>query len=200
MRVACAMMGGAVGLASTLVASSVNAQTKLQAVFDRDMLDAQVAYLEGIVGPAWRVYPGTRAYKVDGCVVTIGVSGSKIRNLHMDISPKCTFDLNAFVGNYHFPRLDRMTFGQFEQPYLEPQFQASCIYLCGNAADPVVRDYWAAPHSENFIEIAPEVALVGEEAINASMAWQAARCASRIQSRKPPLFSWLPPMIESDSY
>jgi hypothetical protein len=41
----------------------------------------------------------------------------------------------------------------------------------GNAADPVVRDFYAGPHAENFLQIVPEVVLVSDAAITASMAW-----------------------------
>jgi hypothetical protein len=160
------------GLLAAGLPSGTNAQSaKLRAVFDHDMLGAQVAYLEHIVGPAWKVVQGTRIYKVDGCVVYVGVASGEIRNLHMEISQQCQFDLSVFSNNYKFPRLLGMTFGAFEQPYVSGRFQASCLYLCGNAADPIVRDFYEGPHAENFIQIAPEVVLVGDAAITASMAW-----------------------------
>jgi hypothetical protein len=160
------------GLLAAGLPSESNAQSaKLRAVFDPDMLGAQVAYLEYIVGPAWKVSQGTRSYKVDGCVVYVGVHAGEIRNLSMEISQQCQFDLSAFSNNYKFPRLFGMTFGEFEQPYVSGHFQASCLYLCGNAADPVVRDFYAGPHAENFLQIVPEVVLVSDAAITASMAW-----------------------------
>ena len=161
-----------VSLLAAGLPSETNAQSaKLGAVFDPDMLGVQVAYLEHIVGPAWKVVQGTRIYKVDGCVVYVGVNAGEVRNLRMEISQQCQFDLNAFANNHKFPRLFGMTFGEFEQPYVSGQFQASCLYLCGNAADPVVWDFYAGPHAENFLQIVPEVVLVSDAAIAASMAW-----------------------------
>jgi hypothetical protein len=157
----------AAGLPSETDAQGAN----LRAVFDPDMLGAQVAYLEHIIGPAWKVVRGTRIYKVDGCVVDVGVNSGEVRNLHMQISEQCQFDLSVFSGNYKFPRLFGLTFGEFEQPYVSGQFQASCLYLCGNSADPVVRDFYQGPHAENFIQMVPEVVLVSDAAIAASSAW-----------------------------
>jgi hypothetical protein len=89
----------------------------------------------------------------------------------MEISQRCQSDLSAFSNNYKFPRLFGMTFGEFEQPCVSRQFQASCLYLCGNAADPRVRDFYEGPHAESFVQIIPEVVLLSDAAITASMAW-----------------------------
>jgi len=166
-----ALTAAGVIVALTLPFESSAQTDKLRTVYDRDMLGAQVTYLEHYVGPAWRIYPGVRIYKVSGCEVTVGVKDNEVRYFHMMISNKCQFDLTKFSNNYKFPKLFGMTFGQFEQPYISGQFQASCLSLCGNAADPVVREFYQGPHAEDFIQIAPEVVLASGAALDAAVIW-----------------------------
>jgi hypothetical protein len=148
------------------------ASVKLQQVSQADTIGAQIPYLEGMIGPAWKVSGVQRLYKVDGCIVGVGTHGAEIRNLSLsNLSPNCQFGLSSFVGDFAPHQLLGMTFGDFENSAGQGRFESWCIYLCGNATDPVVYDRWAGPHAVNFLEIQLEVVLVDKAAIDASMAW-----------------------------
>jgi hypothetical protein len=147
--------------------------SKLQMVFDPDTLGAQVAYLEKMIGPAWKVWGPERIYKVDGCVVAVTVKDSAVRSLHLPISPKCQFDINPFYSRRpEFPNLVGMTFGDFDKRGGSGFFSASCLSMCGNAVDPVVQEYLQGSHAGNWIDVILEVGLVGRVALDASTAWE----------------------------
>jgi hypothetical protein len=90
--------------------------TKLERVFDPEMLGADVAYFEQVTGPARNTYrDGTKIYKIGDCEVTAAITGGSITSLGMGLSPQCTFDLNKFLSNSsdQFPFPHTMTFGKF---------------------------------------------------------------------------------------
>ncbi len=158
------------------------APSKLEQIFDPDMLVADRAYLEQVTGVAWRREEDTKTYKVDGCLVTATYDKNSVRSLRLELSPKCTFDFNKFllkVNPYNpypkFPALYQTTFGQLESlSLMDKQFMTDCLYSCGNIADPSVYEYLAFPHVNNFLEVMPEVMLVGDPAIDASIKWEKA--------------------------
>jgi hypothetical protein len=135
---------------------------RLARVFVPDMLSADLPYLEHIIGPAWRTAGNTKVYKVDGCEVTATVDNGRVHALGLELSPKCTFDLSKFIAG-KFPPLHTMTFGQFEALADDGRswFMASCLALCGNAADPVVYEHWEGPHTQRFLNVILEVDLGG---------------------------------------
>ncbi len=149
--------------------------TKLSQIFSPKMLSANIEYLEKITGPARQTIGSSRIYEVEGCDIAAFVLNGSVGTLKMDLNTKCTFDLNAFinVSPNHFPSVNSMTIGQFDElTGNQGQLLSDCIYMCGNAVDPTVSDYWEGPHSDQFIEVLAEVTLVDDTAINASMAWQ----------------------------
>ena len=116
------------------------------------MLNAQVAYLEAITGPAMHVYAGggvqIRDYRVAGCRVTVYANGPAVVGYSLDLTPRCNFDLGAFLGN-GYSSTSGLTIGKFAAGLFGPQLlvQSSCIYLCGNAADPTVDFTFEGPHA-----------------------------------------------------
>lgn len=149
--------------------------TKLARIFNPKMLSANIEYLEQITGPARQTIMKSRTYDVDGCEVTAVVVNGTVGSLKLDLNPKCTFDLNAFVNVSPdlFPPANLMTIGQFDAlTNSQGQLLSDCIYMCGNAVEPTVSDYWEGPHADQFIEVRAEVTLVDDAAINASIAWQ----------------------------
>lgn len=166
----------AIAVVSILATSSnifASEPSKLRQVFDPEILFSDVAYLEHIIGsPAKNTYDNYRIYKVDGCEVEATISEGTVRSLHIDLSPNCTFDLNAFLPSRSntFPTTHLMTFGQFNstnesQGYIN--IYASCLTGCGNAADPVIYEHWEGPRAYGQLEIMLEV-------VQIDSAWKAA--------------------------
>src|ERR1700722_7299374 len=80
------------------------AASKLLSIFKFDMLNAQVAYLESITGPAMHIYSFAdieiRDYRVDGCNVQAFVGGAEVKRYSLALTPKCNFNFNAFLGEH----------------------------------------------------------------------------------------------------
>jgi hypothetical protein len=176
LRIATTMMGLMLALTGATGAET----TKLSRIFQYEMLNAQLAYLESITGPAMHVYAKgagvqSREYPVDGCRVTAYVKGVVVVAYSLVLSPKCNFNLNDFLGN-DYPSTERMTVGGFANGAFgaDLRAQSTCIYLCGNAADPTVDFTWEGPHAANFISVVLTVVLANNAAGNAEVQWEAA--------------------------
>jgi hypothetical protein len=150
---------------------------KLAKILSPDMLSVDLAYFEQVSGIARNTYDKTKIYSIDGCEVTATIEDSSVHALRVDLSNKCTFDLNDFIPltSGKFPAPQNLTFGLFDK--LEGDdgvFMADCLYLCGNAADPVVFEHWQGPHSLNNIEVMLEAVQVGDAVIDAANIWEEA--------------------------
>jgi hypothetical protein len=159
-------------------AGPVCAADKLSTIFQFEMLNAQVAYLEAITGPAMHVYAGggvqIRDYRVAGCRVTVYANGPAVVGYSLDLTPRCNFDLGAFLGN-GYSSTSGLTIGKFAAGLFGPQLlvQSSCIYLCGNAADPTVDFTFEGPHAVGFVNVVLTVILADETSIAATERWEA---------------------------
>jgi hypothetical protein len=140
-------------------------------VFQREMIGAEVPYLEHLVGPAMRVEKGfaphdyyesvepkhtslrTRTYKVGNCEFKALTHGTKINALGLKISPGCEFDLNTFFPDAGFPTTSKMTFGGFDGAAGDSVFQADCLGECGNGFSDYVYDVWNSPHIYGFLTV-----------------------------------------------
>jgi hypothetical protein len=154
--------------------------SKLSRIFQFEMLNAQLAYLESITGPAMHVRAisagvQSRDYPVEGCRVTAYVKGGVVLAYSLGLSPRCNFSLNDFLGN-DYPSTEGLTIGGFANGAFgaDLRAQSTCIYLCGNAADPTVDFTWEGPHAANFISIVLTVVLASDEAVSAAERWEAA--------------------------
>lgn len=163
------------GTSANQTALAQQSSTKLSRIFSPKMLSANIEYLEQITGPARQTIMNSKTYDVDGCDVTAVVANGTIGSLRLDLNQKCTFDLNAFVNVTpgRFPSANVMTIGEFDSlTNNQGQLRSDCIYMCGNAVEPTVSDFWEGPHADQFIEVRAEVTLVDDAAINASIAWK----------------------------
>ena len=181
MRTNVFLAAGAVGLICTATANSAGVtcdqSTTIENIFVPDMIHAQVAYLEHLTGPAWRVDQNVRQYKVAGCVVTVIEKHEVIQSLGLELNERCTFDLNPFLQS-HLPSANRLTFGAFDQEE-DGRFYADCLSMCGNSTDPIVYEHFLGPHAMDFIEVNLKVALVDDQAIAASNVWEKALESSK---------------------
>lgn len=147
--------------------------SKLDQVFDGEMLGVDVPYFEQVTGLAKHTYANSKVYKVEGCEVTANTDANTIRSLRIDLSAKCTFDLNKFlnVSSGKFPAPHLMTFGQFEALYGSGHFMADCLSFCGNAADPVVYEHWDGSSANGYTEVMLEVVQNGD-GLDAANKWR----------------------------
>jgi hypothetical protein len=158
--------------------SPVKADGKLSSIFVPDMLDAQIAYLETITGPAMHIYPGrddvqTRHYPVDGCKMYAYAHGTGIIGYSLFLTPNCNFNLGNFLGS-GYSSTNNLTIGKFVKAGFgaDMRVQADCIYLCGNAADPTVDFTFEGPHAVNYISIVLTVSLAEDSAAAAARRWE----------------------------
>jgi hypothetical protein len=152
---------------------SASAADKLSSIFNFDMLNVQPAFLENITGPARSMDTDAtgvevRDYRVDGCQVQAFFEKNLARRYALVLTPKCNFNLGAFVPGYASTK--GLTVGKFADGQQHPQLRlhSDCIYNCGNAADPSVDFTWEGPHSVNFVYVALTVTIADTIALGAS--------------------------------
>lgn len=149
-------------------APSTPTRTSLQDVFNDDMLNIQLAFLESRVGVARRVRAGSgeqlREYKIDGCDVTAHVKNNEVVGYGLILGGPEPWRSAKSNCNVEIPRgsglrTNGLTTGKFINTMglgiASPNalFQASCISMCGNAADPTVTFHWDGPHAVGFMNI-----------------------------------------------
>jgi hypothetical protein len=152
----------------------VAAQTKLDRIFQANMINAQVAYLESIAGPAMHIYPDvkdgqTREYLVNGCNIVAHVSNASgvvaVQSYTLTLAQRCNFNLQAF----NLPNLSTRGLTIAKVPFYQSLlFQSYCIESCGNAADPEVDFIQESSHATNWIAVVYTIVLVEMPAIRAS--------------------------------
>jgi hypothetical protein len=161
----------------TLV-SQAHADSKLSSIFQSEMLNAQIAYLETITGPAMHVIPTLggvqiRDYRVNGCKVTAYAKDAAVLAYSLDLNPKCNINLGAFLGN-GYSSTEGLTIAKFIKGVFgtDMRVQASCLDLCGNAADPTVDFTFEGPHAVNFVSIVFTIVLAATRSLVAAERWE----------------------------
>ena len=158
----------------TFSPASIAAKPNLADVMRVEMLRADEAYFERVVGPPWKRIGKFRIYKFAGCVVTAGIESGEVRSIKVGLSPKCSFNLQAFIPNFDSkpPTAFQLTFGKFDQLSRGGgQFYSDCITDCGNAADPLVWQHWQGSRADSSIEVLLEVVVAGDKAVEAASEW-----------------------------
>ncbi|WP_298162650.1 hypothetical protein [Acidocella sp.] len=153
----------------------------LSQILNRNMLGAQVTYLESLTGPAWKVFPGAtpsaqelRIYQVDGCQVGAEILNGDVQSLGMNLSSGCGIDLNRFiVRTPAIPPTNAMTFGAFENAVGHGSFAADCLDGCGNADDPSVYDRYVGPQADDNLEIVASASTADGITAAAAGQWEA---------------------------
>jgi hypothetical protein len=146
---------------------------KLAQIFTPDVLGSNVAYLETITGPAFRTDGSDRTYKVGGCTVIVGATNGKIDNIGIDgYGPACSFPIaQYFAGGYDYPVPRNPTFGDIKKG-LGGAYGATCLRLCGNAADPLVILSYQGSHADNFNNLYAAVTIADDgRALDAFTDW-----------------------------
>jgi hypothetical protein len=168
--------------AANTVATATNAaqvapapapSAKLARVFTPDVLGSNVAYLETITGPAFRTDGSDRTYKIDGCTVIVGATNGKIDNIGIDgYSATCSFPIQQYFATdpgFAVPR--NPTFGDLKKD-LGGDYGATCLRLCGNAADPLVILAYSGSHADGFTDLYAAVTIADDgPALDAFTDW-----------------------------
>jgi hypothetical protein len=176
--------GGAQNAANSAAAAPTNSPpvnalaidahgTALAKIFTPDILGANVAYLEAnVTGPAFSTAGADRIYKVDGCKVIVGAVKGRIVNVGIDgTSVHCSFPIaQYFASGYDHPVPPYPTFGDIKQGF-GGAFDADCLTLCGNAADPVVSLSYQGSHADNFNDLYAAISIGEGPALDAYMDW-----------------------------
>jgi hypothetical protein len=160
------------------VADQAHAASKLSAIFQFEMLNAQIAYLETITGPAMHVDTGSngiqrRDYRVTGCRLIAYAKGSAVIGYSLVLTPKCSFNQSNFMGE-KYSSTNGLTISKFVKAGFgsDMRVRSSCIYLCGNAADPTVDFVFEGPHALNFISIVLTIVLADAPSLDAAQRWE----------------------------
>ncbi|MEW7857409.1 hypothetical protein AB2M95_15985 [Pseudomonas chlororaphis] len=160
--------------ASTLTLSlDVANAASVAEVFNGDMLGTNQRYFESVAGIPRESNGDEHIFKVQGCDITATVEGGKVGKLRIELTPKCQADLTQFVGTYAPTPGNPLTIGAFiASSGGGLSYSASCLSMCGNAADPSVYAHWKGPHAVDFREVLLEVVLVSDAALNAANQWE----------------------------
>jgi len=171
---AAANVATAASNAPPVIAAPPAPSAKLAQIFTVDVLGSNVAHLETITGPAFRTDAADLTYKVDGCEVVVGATAGKIDNIGIDnYGPACNFPIaQYFAGGYDHPVPALPTFGDIQRG-LGGDYEATCLKLCGNAADPLVSLTYEGSHADNFNGLYAAVPVVEDKVLDAYMAWGA---------------------------
>jgi hypothetical protein len=154
------------------------AQSKLDEIFEFDMLGAQVAYLEHMIGPAKHIFTlpkagmQIRTYPVDGCKVEATTQGTEVLRYSLVLTPTCNFDLGKLVQG-HATTKD-LTVGRFADRYDASYLhvRSDCIYSCGNAADPRVDFIYEGSHADGWVSVVLTVIIADVPALQAVEPWE----------------------------
>jgi predicted aspartyl protease len=153
----------------------------LQDLFNMDMLNVQLPFLESRVGVARRVYniagEQERTYTIDGCDVTAYVRKNEVVAYGLILGGTQGWRSSKEDCNVLIPgsagtgfadgklverqglRTNNLTIGKFIDVMgmgigqRGSLFRAACITSCGNAADPTVEFHWDGPHALGFLNI-----------------------------------------------
>lgn len=168
-------MAATVGL---IIPISAIAGSKLDNIFDPEMIGANSSYLEKYTGPARNTYKHNdeihSTYKVDGCEVKVIIQNKTVSSIGLpNLSSKCTFDLSKFLPNISKKLLsaNTLTFGLIDGYFGGGKYGASCLLSCGNAADPDAYLEVDASRADGGYHITIGVILAGA-ALDASNKWQ----------------------------
>ena len=158
--------------------SSPPAPTLLSQVLRPEMLGANVAYLEHLVGPAFRTEDGYKIYRIEGCDVVIAATSGAIDNLGVDgWSDHCSFDIDGFFAQGGSPSTPRMpTFGAMNGSHAG-DFSADCLSSCGNAADPEVTFFYSGSHADSFHQLFASAPVREDPLLDGYSKWGAALSA-----------------------
>jgi hypothetical protein len=110
---------------------------------------------------------------VDGCEVIVGAGKGKIDNIGIqNYSAACSFPIAQYFATGGAPTAPQVpTFGDLKAA-LGGHFAATCLRLCGNAADPVVSLAYQGSHADNFNDLYAGVPIgPSDDAQNAYTAW-----------------------------
>jgi hypothetical protein len=145
---------------------------KLARIFTPDVLGANIAYLETITGPAFKTDGHDRLYKVGDCQVIVGADKGKIANVGIvGYGPACSFAIKQyFAEGYQHPLPNLPTFGDLEDG-LGGHYDADCLALCSNAADPVVSLIYRGSHADNFNDLVAQIPVTADATLAAWQDW-----------------------------
>lgn len=160
--------------ASTLALSvDVAHAASVAQVFTGDMLGTNQRYFESVAGIPRESFGDEHKFKVQGCNITATIEGGTVSKLRMELTPKCQANLTQFVDTFAPAPGKPLTVGAFtESSGGGLSYSASCLSMCGNAADPSVYAHWEGPRAIGFREVLLEVVLVSDAALSAADQWE----------------------------
>jgi len=146
---------------------------KIAKIFSEDMLSVDLAYFEQIAGIAKYTRGNTKIYYVDNCEVTATVVNGSVTALGLELSSKCTFDLNKFSINTNgkLPMPHNMTLGQFSTLILGDLSFTGQYLRCGSCPDPIIYALRIGSHADNWLDILLEMTSNAENQEEATTSW-----------------------------
>lgn len=139
-----------------------------------EMIGADLPYFENLTGPARNTIDNKKIYKVNNCIVEATIVKNTIQSLKLNLSNRCTFDLNKFIyGNRgKLPPPQKLTFGKFDSIVGEGNFYAGCLRGCGNAVDPSIYEHWKGAMAQQQIEVLLETTQMDDPILDAANLWE----------------------------
>jgi len=155
----------AVSPPSEAIAASGGEGSKLQQAFDFP-IGGYLPKFEQIAGLPDSAAGGSRTYTVSGCTVSVFAEGTTVRGIGLpDITKECAVLVDDKID------VRELTLGQFDELFGPGLYSATCLEMCGNAADPSVFSVAEGSHVDLFINHRAEVKLVADNAMVAAAHW-----------------------------
>jgi len=173
-------------------------RVSLQDIFNADMLNVRMPFLESRVGVARRVFNVAgeqgRTYVIDGCDVTAYIRKKEVVAYSLVLGGSepwrsakgnCNIDISTFTDETL--RTNDLTIGKFINVMgtglagmgltgfgADPRnlFRAACITSCGNAADPTVEFHWDGPLASGLLKIDLISTISDSTSIDAAERWK----------------------------
>lgn len=152
--------------------------SRVQSLFEKEMLNVRLSFLETVIGPARHSYQTrdgveVREYIVDRCQVTARVKDGNVRAYGLRLTDACNADLSKLFAK-RLVVTPSTTIGSLADALgggPGEEFQISCLRDCGNAADPTASYRWLGPRVFGFIEVEGTAVIADDKTVQISSQW-----------------------------
>lgn len=112
-----------------------------------EVIGLNPAYLDRRLGVPRESWNDHRVFDVGGCRITYWARSNSVEGFHLEVGPSCQ---PIIEGKRIGPQT---SFGSILRSKPGGEYFASCLYMCGNAADPTVDLVYGASRATGFISV-----------------------------------------------
>lgn len=128
-------------------AIALSGEDLLRFATSNEVIGLNPAYLDRRLGVPRESGNGHRVFDVGGCRITYSARSNSVDGFFLDVSPSCQPTIDGRkIGA-------RTTFDSILRSKPGGEYFASCLYMCGNAADPTIDLVYGASRATGFISV-----------------------------------------------